>query len=326
MRITLHAVDAGDYPDLHTAMQRTLRAARLHDRRFKVTGLSAADADALIPDLLEFASPTPDQGRDRRPGSASGSALRRTRACGGRCGSSRRCTTPRPEARGRSAPRRRTSPRARHRPTEDDWDAALQVLVRRYLEGVRPRLGRDIAQFALSYKPPVRGGTARRSPTSSSVVEGPDGTELYDVPGGARPGRGHAGPAAAAGHVGQRPARLRRPQPGHPARLPHRWCIRRNGDVLPTLLVDGYVAGVWRPVDDGIEVTAFHPLADDDWAGLAAEARSLVAFLADRDPGGLRPLRATGGTSSRRVRCGCCPPGSSQTLEVRGGVTSNHPS
>jgi hypothetical protein len=23
---------------------------------------------------------------------------------------------------------------------------------------------------------------------------------------------------------------------------------RRNGDVLPTLLVDGYVAGVWRPV------------------------------------------------------------------------------
>jgi len=23
---------------------------------------------------------------------------------------------------------------------------------------------------------------------------------------------------------------------------------RSNGDVLPTLLVDGYVAGVWRPV------------------------------------------------------------------------------
>ena len=59
---------------------------------------------------------------------------------------------------------------------------------------------------------------------------------------------------------------------------------RRNGDVLPTVLIAGYVAGVWRPVEEGIEVTAFHPLADDDWAGLADEARSLMALLADRDP------------------------------------------
>jgi len=60
--------------------------------------------------------------------------------------------------------------------------------------------------------------------------------------------------------------------------------MRSNGDVLPTLLVDGYVAGVWRPVADGIEATAFRPLGDDDWAGLETEAASLVAFLAGRDP------------------------------------------
>jgi hypothetical protein len=60
--------------------------------------------------------------------------------------------------------------------------------------------------------------------------------------------------------------------------------IKRNGDVLPTLLVDGYVAGVWRPVDGGIEATAFHRLDDRTWDGLAAEARALVAFLAGRDP------------------------------------------
>ena len=59
--------------------------------------------------------------------------------------------------------------------------------------------------------------------------------------------------------------------------------IRSNGDSLPTLLVDGYVAGVWRPVDGGIEATAFEPLADDAWAGLETEARALLAFLADRD-------------------------------------------
>jgi hypothetical protein len=60
--------------------------------------------------------------------------------------------------------------------------------------------------------------------------------------------------------------------------------IRRNGDVLPTLLVDGYVAGVWRPVDGGIEATAFHRLDDDAWAGLEVEARALLRFLAGRDP------------------------------------------
>ena len=40
---------------------------------------------------------------------------------------------------------------------------------------------------------------------------------------------------------------------------------------------------------------------------------------------GCTAVTRTGGTSSRRVRCGCCPTSSSQTLEVRGGVTSNHP-
>jgi hypothetical protein len=60
--------------------------------------------------------------------------------------------------------------------------------------------------------------------------------------------------------------------------------IRKNGDVLPTLLVDGYVAGVWRPVDGGIEATAFHPLAPDDWDTLAEEAHTLTTLLADREP------------------------------------------
>src|SRR5919107_6041316 len=44
MRITLHAVDAADYPAFHEAMQRTLRAARLNDARFKQAGLSSEDA------------------------------------------------------------------------------------------------------------------------------------------------------------------------------------------------------------------------------------------------------------------------------------------
>ena len=60
--------------------------------------------------------------------------------------------------------------------------------------------------------------------------------------------------------------------------------IRVNGDVLPALLVDGYAAGVWRPMDGGIEATAFHPLSKQTWDELAAEAHALQTFLSGRDP------------------------------------------
>jgi hypothetical protein len=57
-----------------------------------------------------------------------------------------------------------------------------------------------------------------------------------------------------------------------------------NGDTLPTLLVDGQVAGVWRAVEGGLEATAFHQLPSDVWDDLAAEARALGTFLAGREP------------------------------------------
>ncbi|MEU0357671.1 hypothetical protein [Streptomyces cyaneofuscatus] len=34
----------------------------------------------------------------------------------------------------------------------------------------------------------------------------------------------------------------------------------------------------------GIEATAFHPLAEEVWEGMAAGVRSLVGFLAGREP------------------------------------------
>ena len=54
MRITLHAVAADDYVPFQFGMLRTLRAARLNDRRFQSTGLSINEADALVPKLLQF--------------------------------------------------------------------------------------------------------------------------------------------------------------------------------------------------------------------------------------------------------------------------------
>jgi hypothetical protein len=59
---------------------------------------------------------------------------------------------------------------------------------------------------------------------------------------------------------------------------------RSNGDVLPTLLVDGYVAGVWRPAEGGVEAVAFQELPDEVWQRLADKAGALTAFLAEREP------------------------------------------
>ena len=49
-------------------------------------------------------------------------------------------------------------------------------------------------------------------------------------------------------------------------------------------LVDGFVAGVWRPKDGAIEVTAFQSLSKAAWRGLATEADALREFLRDRQP------------------------------------------
>ncbi len=113
--------------------------------------------------------------------------------------------------------------------------------------------------------------------------EGPGGTTLYDIPDGILPSEETPAPSRLLpmwDSVLLAYADRSRIVPPVYRKL----VARSNGDTLPTLLVDGYVAGVWRPVEGGIEATAFHPLSDDAWAGLETEATALIAFLADRQP------------------------------------------
>jgi hypothetical protein len=280
MRITLHAVVRADYHEFHVAMQPSLRAARLNDRRFTSTGLTAADADGLIEPLLGFT----DQPRSNadveawlaaRPG---GPIHERAWWALRTYGPFSHAPVGGPWSFG-PRPAYVAAPDG---PRPGDPEAALPTLVRRYLEGFGPASVADIAGFALVARSRVR--VALEALEGDLVHhEGPGGAELWDVPDGAMP-------------PGDTPA---------PPRLLPMWdsvllayadrgriipeayrklVTRVNGDVLPSLLVDGHVAGVWRPVDGGIEATAFHPLTDDVWAVLDAEARALVAFLADRDP------------------------------------------
>jgi hypothetical protein len=280
IRLTLHAVLAEDYPAFHNAMLSSLRASRLNDRRYTTSGLSTADADALIPHLVEFAL---------RP---------RTKV--------------EIEAVLASRLGERNHPRAwwalkmfaplHHAPTGKPWafgtkssfvaaargpalassEEGVQRLAVRYLEGFGPASVADFAQFTMLRRPVVV-QALKALGNRVEELEGPDGAKLFDVPEALRPAEDAPAPPRLLpmwDSVLLAYSDRSRVIPADYRRL----VIRQNGDVLPTLLVDGYVAGVWRPVEGGIEATAFHRLSDEAWTGLAAEAKALVNFLADRDP------------------------------------------
>ncbi|MFD5428034.1 winged helix DNA-binding domain-containing protein [Streptomyces sp. NPDC127084] len=289
MRITLHAVHHDDYQVFRTAMQPTLYAARLGSR-FTAGGLTPADADALLPELLAFTSRPrtaaevkawlaersagegpPDAGRaaDSTWWGLKGYAPLHHAPTGGPWSFG-----PRPSfvASGPKAPG--TEPGAAPQ--------SLPSLIVRYLAGFGPASVADIAQFALVKRTAVR-EALRTLGSALEQLQGPDGTPLFDIPGAPRPPADTPAPArlmAMWDSVLLAYADRGRVIP--PAYRP--LVIRRNGDVLPTLLVDGYVAGVWRQVDGGVEATAFHSLPAATWDQLSAEARSLTALLADRDP------------------------------------------
>jgi hypothetical protein len=282
MRITLHAVHATDYQAFREAMEPTLRGARLNDKRFRVSGLTVAEVHALIPDLLAYAD---------RPRTAAESEAWIEQRLG----------VPQP---GAWWGLRQYAPLL-HAPTGAPWSfghrpshvaarslpvlanpeasaVALQTLITRYLEGFGPASLADMAQFALVYRPLIKAAVQALS-GELERLEGPDGTVLYDLPDAPRPREDTPAPprlmamwdSILLAYVD----RSRVIPPDY-----RRLVIQSNGDVLPTVLVDGYVAGVWRPVEGGIEATVFHRLSDDTWEGLAAETQSLVALLAKREP------------------------------------------
>lgn len=59
--------------------------------------------------------------------------------------------------------------------------------------------------------------------------------------------------------------------------------VTKNGLVLPTILVDGFVAGTWKVTRAGkkaaLTVSPFAPLPNSAWDGLEAESESLLRFL-----------------------------------------------
>jgi hypothetical protein len=283
LRITLHAVHVDDYQAFREATEPSLRGARLRAERFTVSGLTQQDADALVPERLAAAQqPRPAAelkawlearlGPAMHPGAWW--ALRQYAPL-------LHAPTGPPWSFG--ARPAYVAPRSSPALADPDAsDAALQTLAARYLAGFGPATVADVAQFAL-----VQRARARRAlqalGDSVERLTGPNGEELYDLPGACRPEDDTPAPPRLLGMWDNLLlAYSDRSRVIPPAYRAH--AIRVNGDTLPTLLVDGQVAGVWRAVEGGLEATAFHQLPSDVWDDLAAEARALGTFLAGREP------------------------------------------
>ena len=260
LRITLHAVAVEDREVFHAAMVQTLRAARLGDRAvhphrtdqrrrrcqrahlltFLAEPRSNAEVDAFFaerfPDLPETGiwwalrtyAPLIAWSRAapvdlRPPPGLSGGSVPGVAECDGRT----------PARHGRAGP-------------------ALSG-------GVRTRDPGRPGPVLHPVRPPVKQAFAD---LTDELVEhtGPDGKPVYDLAGQVIADEDTSVPPRLLGMWDNAAAGRHRPRPADP-RAEHRaTVIRRNGDVLPMLLVDGYVAGVWRPVEEGIEATAFRRL------------------------------------------------------------------
>jgi hypothetical protein len=165
----------------------------------------------------------------------------------------------------------------------DDEPAATAELVRRYLAAFGPATVADVSQFTILKRTALR--EVVESMADVVTVAGPDGAQLVDVTGdGPRPEADTATlpPRLLGMWDSVLLAYADRTRVIPDEHRPH--VIRRNGDVLPTVLVEGLVRGVWRATADAIEVRALEPLDDATLAGLDDEARDLRRLLADREP------------------------------------------
>lgn len=280
MRITLHAVHAEDYGAFHAAMASSLRASRVYDRRFGATGLAAADADALLPDLAAYLA------RPRTGAEVEADVTGRFGEHAHRVWWALRTYAPMHHV-PTGGPWSFTAPHSYHRAHRapappHEPDAGVQRLLLSYLRAFGPATAQDFARFTLLTRPliarAVEGlgdGLARVGGTGRAV--------LLDVPGGTVPAEDTPAPPRLLPMWDS--ALLAHAVPGR--FLPEEFrplAVRRNGDVLPCLLVDGRVAGVWRATGKGLELTAFRRLEKSAWRGLTEEAERLSAFLAERDP------------------------------------------
>jgi Winged helix DNA-binding domain len=156
--------------------------------------------------------------------------------------------------------------------------APASLLVERYLAAYGPATKADLQRFSGLRAGDVNPGIEELEPRLV-LLEAEDGRTLFDLRRAKRP------PADTPAPVRFLPewdhlilAFDERSRVLPPDVAPA--VIKKNGDVLPTFLVDGVVAGIWRYEDGKVKTEAFAPLPRAARRELEDEGRRLAAFLA----------------------------------------------
>jgi hypothetical protein len=158
-----------------------------------------------------------------------------------------------------------------HEPTE-----ARAEIVRRYLAAFGPSTRRDIGQWSMMHVPEISRALERLEPLRRFRDEA--GRELLDVP------RAPLSDAETPAPVRFLPKwdNVLLSWADRTRVLPEEYrktVIRANGDVAPTFLLDGFVAGTWRVEGERVLTEPFEPLPRSARRELADEAARLEAFL-----------------------------------------------
>jgi hypothetical protein len=168
---------------------------------------------------------------------------------------------------------------------ESDPDQAAAHMAARYLAAFGPASADDLAAYVGRGRDPRRWRAAIAALGPRLVeFESEDGRRLFDLADAPRPAADAPAPPRLLARwdslllaYGTRD-RARVLPPRHQATV-----ITRNADVLPTFLVDGFVAGTWLPRTgrDGprAELRPFGRLARADRQALEAEAERLLPLL-----------------------------------------------
>ena len=153
----------------------------------------------------------------------------------------------------------------------------LAHLIRRHLAAFGPASVEDIGSWTGlqtgEFRPTLESLRLRRFRDESGRV-------LFDLPRGPLPAGNTRAPAR---FLPKWDSSLLAYSPPERIRiLPERYrktVIRPNGDVLPTFLVDGFVAGGWSVERKRLKLDPFEPLPRAARAELEAEGERLLAFL-----------------------------------------------
>jgi hypothetical protein len=154
---------------------------------------------------------------------------------------------------------------------------AAALVVRRYLGAFGPATRRDLLAFSGLRVGDIAPGLELLEGQLRRFVD-EEGRELLDLPRAPRP------PADTPAPVRFLPRwdALLLSHANRTRVLPHEYRphVITGGWIHPTFLVDGVVAGIWRPKGGRVELEPFAPLPPRVRRELEDEARRLEAFLA----------------------------------------------